>query len=406
LAAGVSVAAVVVAAGLATLTTHQDAPTAAPPPIAPLAPPPIAPSVPPSAAPAPRVDADLARLRAERAALRERRTELENSAPGGSEREDQLRALARRDADLAREIERLEALERVSEPPARNGEPPFAPLVGRRAADVVDLSAFGPTRVEAGAQALVQLFLHRPEDRERAARDATEADPGAGARGRKPLDIELERGARVELVLDGGGLDVDEPRQSLVWRGDPIACQFLVAAPADHDARRVFLKATVVRDGIPVGRLAFALDIGAAEATKLRVLDGEPKRYRKAFLSYASSDRAEVLKRAQGLKAARIDFFQDVLNIEPGERWEKRLYLEIDSCDLFLLFWSRAASASEWVRREAEYALAREEQPDITPIVLEGPPPPTPPQSLAGIHFGDPLAYAIAAESVAARART
>ena len=33
-------------------------------------------------------------------------------------------------------------------------------------------------------------------------------------------------------------------------------------------------------------------------------------RHRRVFLSYASSDRAEVLKRAQGLRAAGLDFFQ------------------------------------------------------------------------------------------------
>jgi hypothetical protein len=53
------------------------------------------------------------------------------------------------------------------------------------------------------------------------------------------------------------------------------------------------------------------------------------KQYRKAFLSYATADRAEVLKRAQALKAAHIEFFQDLLHLEPGERWQRRLFEEI-----------------------------------------------------------------------------
>ena len=72
-----------------------------------------------------------------------------------------------------------------------------------------------------------------------------------------------------------------------------------------------------------------------------------------------SPDRGEVIKRAQGLKAGGTNFFNDLLSLEPGEEWEKRLYEEIDRCDVFYLFWSSRAKASEWVMKEIEYALAR-----------------------------------------------
>jgi hypothetical protein len=132
-------------------------------------------------------------------------------------------------------------------------------------------------------------------------------------------------------------------------------------------------------------------------------MQGRARRYRRAFLSYASPDRAEVLKRAQSLKVVGIDFFQDLLSLEPGDRWENRLYEEIDKCDLFLLFWSTHAAKSQWVIKETERALARrgatihDGEPSIIPIVLEGPPVPHPPSSLADIHFNDALRYVIAA---------
>jgi hypothetical protein len=47
------------------------------------------------------------------------------------------------------------------------------------------------------------------------------------------------------------------------------------------------------------------------------------RRYRKAFISYASPDRGEVLKRVQMLRLARIRYFQDVLRLEPGDRWQR-----------------------------------------------------------------------------------
>jgi hypothetical protein len=54
------------------------------------------------------------------------------------------------------------------------------------------------------------------------------------------------------------------------------------------------------------------------------------------------------------------------------------------------------------VRREAEYALylrqkSADESPDITPIIIEGPPIAPPPESLRDINFGDFLRYVIAA---------
>jgi hypothetical protein len=131
---------------------------------------------------------------------------------------------------------------------------------------------------------------------------------------------------------------------------------------------------------------------------------------RKSFLSYASEDRVEVLKAAQILRAFNVNFFQDALDLSPGERWERRLYAEIDSCDTFVLFWSHHARQSEWVIREAEYASERAKAapggdgpPDIVPYPLEKPPP-LPPASLKHIHFDDPIRSMIYAEERVASA--
>jgi hypothetical protein len=150
--------------------------------------------------------------------------------------------------------------------------------------------------------------------------------------------------------------------------------------------------------------LAFALQVNRLQDSTNPVSDlhGDwARRYQYAFLSYASADRSEVLKRAQALRAVRVDFFHDLLSIDPGEQWAPRLFQEIDRCDLFLIFWSSNAAKSEWVRRESEYALDRRKKsvddlPDIAPIILEFPIP-APPESMRGIHFNDSLGYIIAA---------
>jgi hypothetical protein len=126
---------------------------------------------------------------------------------------------------------------------------------------------------------------------------------------------------------------------------------------------------------------------------------GIAKRYENAFISYASKDRSEVLRRVQMLSVTRIKYFQDILNLEPGDRWERELYKKIDDADVFFLFWSKAASESEWVLKEIQYALNRKSgnedfPPEIIPVIIEKSPP-NPPVELKDIHFNDKIIYFI-----------
>ena len=167
------------------------------------------------------------------------------------------------------------------------------------------------------------------------------------------------------------------------------------------DTGTLIATVSVTQDSIPIGHVKFKLEVltaaGAGEAPAAAVPVGDgASRYRSAFLSYASEDRAAVIRGAQMLRSVGITFFQDVVDLDPGERWEQRLYAEIERNDLFLLFWSRAAHDSEWVRREARFALDCAgddlERPEIKPIILERPPS-APWPELAHLHFNDALAY-------------
>jgi hypothetical protein len=279
--------------------------------------------------------------------------------------------------------------------------------------DEVDVSAFAPKQLRAGDVALVQIYLHLIDQAETAAERARAADAQAAPRGQTTLGLELARGTRVDIMLDAGGLGLEEPIQSVIWRGRPCAAQFAVQAGADAKLGQRVLTARMLVDGVPLGRLAFTLTVAPAEAAAAAhaALTGDfARRYARAFLSYSSLDRPEVLKTAQTLSATGIGYFQDILSIEPGSEWRTRLFAEIDRCDLFLLFWSSHAAGSDWVRQEAEYALARrhgsaEASPDIRPIILEGPPIPPPPASLAELHFNDMLRYVVVASELEARAR-
>jgi hypothetical protein len=89
-----------------------------------------------------------------------------------------------------------------------------------------------------------------------------------------------------------------------------------------------------------------------------------------------------VLERLQLLPILGVRTFQDVLDLTPGERWERSLYRHIDISDIVLLFWSNAGKRSKWVRKEVRYALDRKHGdefalPEIGPVIIEGPPVPS-----------------------------
>jgi hypothetical protein len=225
---------------------------------------------------------------------------------------------------------------------------------------------------------------------------AAENDATTQRRGFATLDLDIPRGTRLWVRLELPGLELDQAEASLVWRGRPYAVQFGVRVPADHATGTVIGKVLVALGGVPIGNLRFKLDIAPHASEAPRPLGLESQRFRKAFISFSHRDLGEVLKRLQMLKASRIDFYQYILKLEPGELWQQRMYQEIDTCDVFYLFWSTAAKNSEWVHKEIDHVLRRksgnnEAPPEIIPIPIEGPPIPAPPDDLRHIHFYDSL---------------
>jgi hypothetical protein len=265
--------------------------------------------------------------------------------------------------------------------------------------DIVECSVFGPPAARPGHTIMIQVHLHLAAQSERASLVATAMDSSATLRASCPLELPIKRGARVEISFAVNTLRVDEPVQSVVWQGRPAVCGFEVTIPQGTGGQSFFPVVRVSVDGILIGRIRFRIssdpDAASPQATPL---GDHARRYENSFVSYAKEDRKEVLKRVQMLQIMKTKFFLDLLSLDPGDRWEKKLYEQIDRCDLFLLFWSQAAKDSQWVRREAEYALKHQQEnpnsePDIVPVILERDVPPPP--SLAALHFDDRFNYLI-----------
>jgi hypothetical protein len=274
---------------------------------------------------------------------------------------------------------------------------PAGPPAGD-AADLVDCTVFAPPRATPKETVFVQVFVHAIEQAAQAARTALRFDAATRRRAVRSLASPIPTDCRLTFELLMPTARVDDPVQSLVWRGRPESVQFAATLPGWAGAH----VGTVVvrRDMNPLGHVKFKLDADASSRAGSRPVPvGDlAHRYRRAFLSYASEDRAKVLDRVQMLRLMGVDYFQDLLDLEPGERWERRLYEEIESSDLFLLFWSKTARASKWVRRETRHALdhkAGDElaPPEICPVIVEGPPVARPWRELKHLHFNDSLIY-------------
>jgi TIR domain len=270
----------------------------------------------------------------------------------------------------------------------------------------VSSTVYAPGQAGQGDSFLVQVFVHLPEQAAALEEIAKEADEDAKQRITNKLQKKIKRGTELTFHLLMPGLDIDDPIQSCVWQGEPAWVQFGITVPEDCKPKSIIGTVTVSEASIPIGHLKFKFKItgdaasgGEASGREL-IPAGNMVRYQQAFISYASKDRPEVLKRVQMLNLAKIKFFQDLLTLEAGDPWEKLLYDYIDKSDVFFLFWSKAASESEWVRKEIEYAIKRktgenESGPEIIPVIIEGPPAAKPPTELSFLHFNDKLMYFI-----------
>jgi len=273
----------------------------------------------------------------------------------------------------------------------------------RAQSDLVDVTVFAPPQAKPESSIMVQVMLHMTGDMQDAKERAALADDTTKLRASSTLEIPLPHGAKAVIMLSEPSLEIAQPVQTITWRGRLGAANFVVKLPTGGDMD-LFPTVHVSVEGAVVGMLRFKLDVrgGIAANAPYAQQEATARRTKRVFMSYSSQDRPKVLEIAQAYRVLGIDFFQDVLHLDPGTRWENGLYTEIDRCDTFLLFWSKAASGSKWVEKEARRALERQKAsadgtPALVPLVLEGPPAPKPPDYLKHLHFNDWMRFAIAA---------
>lgn len=286
-------------------------------------------------------------------------------------------------------------------PAPQTSTPP--PLARKREAPIesapADATAFAPKKLRRGSPELIRIVIHQPKDLQDVIKTARKLDPRADAApsGMKVGDVAL--GASVGVSLEVRGATCDGAVQRRTWQGEPIDFNF--SAEPDSDVRQVVILARVFVDDAQIGVLAFTRPVTGPKANAASTGDRiRLKRHKRVFISYSSKDRETVSAIATAYQAAGVQHFFDRTSLKSGEEWSPRLRQEIDRADLFHLCWSKSASDSEWVAKEAEHALTRRKRsngkkPDITVQMLDGPPWAKHPDALDDINFDDFVRAAI-----------
>ena len=200
---------------------------------------------------------------------------------------------------------------------------------------------------------------------------------------RKPTGTNLV----IKMALEG--VTSRDLQESIVWDGTVSKAKFAIETDANRlrEAKRGV--ATVYVLGLKIATLHFHVTSQADEGAKaVATVQDRP---RKAFASYSSADRDEVLARIQGMQIAnpQLEVFLDVLSLRSGQNWDEELRKAIRSHDCFYLFWSRNARASKEVEREWRFALQERGRDFIEPVPLEAPDQAPPPSELCDKHFND-----------------
>lgn len=190
-------------------------------------------------------------------------------------------------------------------------------------------------------------------------------------------------GAPVAVRLTGEGIDVTPGEVRFEWNGRENSAAFAARVHDDAPATVVLGFEVFVAD-VPIAYIPMRLNI-AAQTAPLSVQHAQASVPNSVFASYSSKDAQPVTQRLSTLQrwSPGLDIFQDCLDLQPDKSFQPQLKEQISQRDVFLLFWSRSAAASPWVKWEYETARDTRGLDAILPMPLEDPAIAPPPPELA-----------------------
>jgi hypothetical protein len=263
--------------------------------------------------------------------------------------------------------------------------------------DRVHFQVVAPPTVRPGQAFCLGLWAYTEKQRSAVARRirarAQRDEVLVGSKG--PLRI--ARGTQMVAQVELEDCVIRDSFGVILWEGEIGNHDFPVRVPqgAPPGDRQGAVRISIEDLLVAVVHFTIAVGVASSQVTELSL---ETRRFSTAFASYASEDRPEVVRRVQGIEAASVQVWMDVISLRAGNDWAREIENKIGSTDIFYLFWSRHAAASEWVRKETQLALDRKGNEYVRPIPLETVHDVQPPTWLPNKHWNDILLYLLYAE--------
>ena len=255
--------------------------------------------------------------------------------------------------------------------------------------DHVNFSAMAQGQLEAGSRFILDIWAHTQSQTKQVEARANEMGRG-GLKGTKQ-GVPVEQGRVLDVRLDLPGFDVADPVGVLVWNGEPVNASFPVTVPKDCTKGPHLGVATMSSGRVMICKIDFQIEIGVGARAASEDLTVKAVYPEKAFASYSSQNRDEVMLCLQMAQkwAPKMKVDIDVISLRSGQDYREVLERLIPAQDVFYLFWSKPASQSEEVEWEWRLALRKKGLGFIDIIPLEDPRQVPPPEELSSLHFND-----------------
>lgn len=222
--------------------------------------------------------------------------------------------------------------------------------------------------------------------------------------------LHWRKGAPVTVRLSGEHLEFTPAERTFEWNGRENLVAFSVCVRDTAPKTSVVLCFHVFLGPIQLAFIPITIAVNE-QADSPEVQREDIRLASSAFASYASRDAQIVLQKLSAITrwAPGLDIFQDCLDLKANKEFKPQLAIEINRRDVFLLFWSRNAAKSKWVRWEYEHALDVKGTSSILPMPVEDPAIVPLPSAFSDDHMRDRFlvaSYALAHIQSTAEAAT
>jgi hypothetical protein len=197
------------------------------------------------------------------------------------------------------------------------------------------------------------------------------------------------REGELRFVPKVEGIEFNPAERRFVWRESVHCEQFRMRAAASADGKTVRGMLTVFSGNLLIADVPLNIRV-AKDAPETYEEQSQARPYRRIFASYSHRDLDIVQEFERHAKATGDSYLRDAVSLRSGERWNDQILEMINRADVFQLFWSWNAMASQFVTKEWEYALSLNRKQFVRPVYWDEPlpeQPGLPPDSLRSLHF-------------------